>query len=88
MPVWPVATNAASTPARRSPRGDLDRRDHLAATAIVADGVDAEAVGANAPAVGHVPLVVAAEVDQLAAVPRGGLGQLAILGEELVHARR
>ena len=65
--------------------GDLDCRDHLAATAIVADGMNAEAVGANPLAVGHVPLVVAAEVDQFPPVPPGNLGQFAIVGQELVH---
>ena len=55
--------------ARFSPSVDFDGGDHLAATAIVADGMDPQAAFADAPAVGHVVLVVAADVDQPHAVP-------------------
>ena len=86
MPVCPVATKAASTPARFKPAGDLDAGHHLAATAIVGDGVDAQAAFADAHAIGHVVLVVVADVDQLHAVLGGRPAELGIVAEKLVQA--
>ena len=68
------------------PLGDFDRDDHFAATAIVGHGMDPQASLADARALGHVALVVAAEIDQFRAVPGGGRGKIGVFAKELVQA--
>ena len=65
---------------------DFHGGDHLAAGAIVADRLQAEAPGAEAAALGDVPFVIAAEIDQRRAVALGRLGEFGVVGQELVQA--
>ena len=67
------------------PLVDFHGRDHLAATAIVGHGVDPQALLADALPLGHVALLVAAEIHHNSAVTLGRRGKLRIVAEELVH---
>ena len=66
--------------------GDFHGGDHFAAAAIVGDRVNAEALGANAAAMGNIVFVVAAKIDQRRAVASRRLGEFGIVGQELVQA--
>ena len=68
--------------------GHFDAGDHLAATAIVGDGVDPQAALADALALGHVVLVVLADVDQLHAVLLGGPAELGVVARGIRAGRR
>jgi len=85
MPVWPVATNAASHACTTEPGGDFDACHHLADAAIIGDRVDAQALGANASAASHIVLVVATNVDQFHAMPRGRLAEIDVINEKVVQ---
>lgn len=66
--------------------GDFDRDNHLADAAIVADGVNAEAIGTEAFAAGDRFFGVLADVCQGDARFFGGFGEFGVVVEEIVKA--
>ena len=87
MPVWPVGTKTAESPAARAASTELERHAHLADGAVGADGEDDVAAGAMRAARGDlVALRRAPVVDQLDAMGRREGGELGILGDELMQA--
>ena len=66
--------------------GHFDRDDHLADAAIVADGVNPQAIGTQAFAAGNRLFRVLANVCQLDAASWRPRGKLGVVGEKIVQA--
>jgi len=63
----------------------LHTDEHLADVAVVADRVDSEAVRVDVFSMGDIPFLVASYIMELGAMHLGGLGDLRVVGEELVQ---
>ena len=81
IPVWPVATNLASTPSPCRPRA-ISSADR----AVLPDGQDTQAAVVDAGAGGDFPLVVLADVVDGDARFLGGRDDLGVVRKKLVHA--